>query len=163
MFINKEGKLFNKISIIDIVVIIALVVAGFGIYSRYLRPNQKVETVNQKIEYTMLVKDVRIGTVNALGKLGPIYSDETKEYLGEIQSIEYTESKKSEKLQNGDFKLMTQPDKYDVSVTLTVDGKVNSEGFYTSTNQSINAGSKHVFNGKYVKTTGIITDIKEIK
>ncbi len=163
MFINKNGKLFNKISIIDIIVIIALIVAGFGVYSRYLRPNEKVQTSNQKIEYTMLVRNVRLGTVNALGKLGPVYSDETKEYMGDIQSIEYVPAKKDEKLPSGEFKLLELPDKYDVSVTILVDGKVNSEGFYTSTNQAISVGSKHLFNAKHVKTTGEITNIKEIK
>ena len=32
--INKEGKLFGKISIIDILAVLAIIIAGFGIYSR---------------------------------------------------------------------------------------------------------------------------------
>ncbi len=163
MFINKEGKLFNKISIIDIIVIIALIVAGFGIYARYLSPNQKVSTVNQKIEYTMLIKDVRRGTVSALEKLGPIYSDETKEYLGEIINVSAEQATKSMEMPNGEFKLMILPDKFDVTITVNVDGKVNSEGFYTSTNQAITVGSNHVLNAKFVKTTGEIKNIREIK
>lgn len=163
MFINKDGKLFGKISVIDIVVVIAIVFVGFGAYLRFVKPNQRVETVNQTIEYTMRIAGVRIGTVEALKNFSPIYSCETKEYLGEIVGIEYTEAYEDKVMHNGEIKNLPIPERYDVVLTVRVDGKVNSSGFYTATNQAINAGASHTFNSKYAQTSGRIDEVKEIQ
>lgn len=163
MFINKDGKLFGKISIIDIVVIIAIVLVGCGAYLRFLKPNQKVETVNQTIEYTMRVAGVRVGTVEALKNFSPIYNCETKEYLGEIVGIEYAEATEDKIMHNGEIKNLPIPERYDVILKVRVDGKVNSSGFYTATNQAIYAGASHTFSSKYAQTTGRIDEVREVQ
>ena len=82
--LDKRGKLFGKISIIDIFVIILIAALALGIYSRFAVKSASVETTAQPLEYTMKVSNVRIGTVNALKDyMGPVYDDTTKEYLGE--------------------------------------------------------------------------------
>lgn len=162
--INKEGKLFGKISIIDIVVILAIVVAAFGVYSRFFVGNEKVETAASHIEYTMKVKEVRMGTVDALKNyMGGITSDSTKEYMGEIVDVTYSEATKSVELANGTITETTLPERYDVIVTVRVDGKINDSGYYTATNQALTAGSNHVFCSKAAKTTGTILDVYEVK
>ena len=67
MFINEKGKLFGKISIIDIVVVIGIAIAVWGLYAKYTAPAAKeIATEDQTIEYTVKVKGVRQGTVDAL-------------------------------------------------------------------------------------------------
>lgn len=162
--INKEGKLFGKISIIDIFVILAIVVAVFGVYLRFFVGNEKVETASSHIEYKMKVQEVRIGTVKALENYkSPIYDSTTKEYLGDIVAVEYTEAKKGVEMANGQMREGTVPERYDVVVTVRVDGNINSSGYYTSTNQALAAGSSYVFNSKAAKTTGRILEIYEVE
>ncbi len=162
--INKDGKLFGKISIIDILVVLAIVVAAFGVYTRFFVGNEKVETAASHIEYKMKIQEVRIGTVNALNDYkGAIYDTTTKEYLGDIASVEYTEAKKAVETVNGQMKEAVLPERYDCMVTVRVDGKINSSGYYTATNQALAAGSSYVFESKAAKTTGRIYDIYEVK
>lgn len=163
MFINKDGKLFGKISIIDIIVVLAIIVAAFGIYNRFSSANAKVATVTQQIEYTLSVKDVRLGTVEALQNKSPIYDATTKEYLGEITDVSYTNAISAKTMQNGEIKNLEIPEKYDVTVTVKVDGKVNNSGYYTANNIMLTAGSKHVIYSKYAKTTGEIMSIHEVR
>ena len=163
MIIDKQGKLFGKISIIDIIVVLAVVVIGFGLYVRFTSSGPKVETVTQKIEYTMIVKDVREGTVNALKKGGNMYDTTTKEYIGTIVDAVPAAAIGYESLENGEFVATELPEKFDVTVTVQLDGKVNSTGYYTSNNATLTVGSRYLFTSKYAKTTGEIMDIKEIK
>ena len=163
MFINKEGKLFGKVSIIDIIVILAIVLGGFGAYMRFMKPNAKVSTVSQTIEYKIRVAGVREGTVDALGKFSPIYSSETKEYLGDIVGIDFEDAFDDRVMANGEIKRLAVPDRYDVILTVRVDGKVNSSGYYTATNQAIYAGAAHTFNSKYAQTTGRICEVYEVQ
>ena len=160
---NKDGKLFGKISIIDIIVILAIIVAGFGIYNRFSSANAKVATVTQQIEYTMEINDVRMGTIEALQKKGKVFDATTKEYLGEITDVSYVDAVSPRTMANGEIKNLEVPEKYDATVTLRVDGKVNSSGYYTSNNIILTVGSKHVFYSKCAKTTGEIMSIKEVK
>ncbi len=162
--INKEGKLFGKISIIDILVVLAIVVAALGIYTRFFVGNTKVETASSHIEYRLKVQNVRIGTVEALERYkGAIYDTDTKEYLGDITAVEYTEATSGIETSNGQIKEAVLPERYDVLVTVNVDGKVNDSGYYTANNQALAAGSSYVFQAKAATTTGRIYDIYEIK
>ncbi len=162
MFINKEGKFFNKFSIIDLLVILAIIVAALGVYSRF-GTTTKVVTETQSIEYTILVKGVREGTVEALSKPSPITNTTTKEYAGDIVSATYTEAIEGKELPNGSLAAMTIPERYDVTVTVRIDGKANESGFYTPTNQAITTGSTLMFSSKYAITSGTITSVKEVK
>ncbi len=162
--INKEGKLFGKISIVDILVVLAILVAAFGIYTRFIIGNEMVETSSSHIEYVLKVQEVRKGTVEALDKYkGPVYDTTTKEYLGDIVSVEYTDAKKAVETVNGQMRETIVPDRYDCMVKVRVDGKINSSGYYTSTNQALAAGSSYIFESKAAKTTGRIYEIYEIK
>ena len=164
MMINKEGKLFGKISIVDILAVLVIVVAAFGIYTRFYVGNEKVETSASHIEYKMKVQEVRIGTAKALEDYkGPIYDTTTKEYIGDIVSVEYTDAVKGAETVNGQMRETTVPERYDCMVTVRVDGKINASGYYTATNQALAAGSSYIFESKAAKTTGRIYEIYEIK
>lgn len=156
----KDGKLFGKISIVDIFVVILVAALAIGIYSRFAITGTSVETQSQPLEYTMKVSNVRIGTVNALKDyMGPIYDDTTKEYLGEITEVTYEKAKVDVTLANGQLKASESPDRYNVLLTVKVDGNVNEKGYYTANNLNIGAGSNFIFSSKAAITTGVVQDI----
>lgn len=162
--INKDGKLFGKISVIDIIVVLFVAVAALGIYSRFFVGNEKVETASSHIEYKMKVAEVRKGTVDALFEYkGPVYDFTTKEYMGEITEVTYTDMFKGVETVNGQMVKSEVPDRYNVTVTVRVDGKINSTGYYTANNQVVAAGSNMIFLSKAAKTTGTILDVYEVE
>ncbi len=162
MIINDKGKLFGKISIIDVIVLIGIIVAGFGLYTRFSAPaTEKVATQNQSIEYTLLVKEVRIGTVNALKNSDAVINSLTKEHTGNIVSVSEVPTIRSVELSDGTVQAIEIPDKYDVTVTIRLDGKANDMGFYTSTNQSLTVGSTQNIQTKFSNTSGTITSVRE--
>lgn len=161
---NKNGKIFGKISIIDIVVVICVVVLAFGLYAKVNSSSDAVtSTEKSKVEFVYKVKSVRDFTVDALKKGGPMYDKETKEYMGEIIDVRADIARMEIGLIDGSFKEVEVPEKYDVYVTVQVDGKANSLGFYTNENRFIGAGSTVVAWSKYSLTEGEIVGMKEIK
>lgn len=163
MIINKEGKLFGKISVVDILVVAVLVVAVLGIYTKFFKTNERVTVSNEIIEYKMSVKNIRQGSVDALSKLGPIYDTTTKEYMGEITEVSSVPAKGERTLGDGSVINAQIPDRFDVEFTVKVDGSSNNSGYYTKNNLLLCVGSKFVVSGKYVKTTGEICAINDTK
>lgn len=163
MFINKEGKLFGKVSIIDIFVLIIIVVAAFGVYTRFFTTNERVEVNKKQLEYQIKIEKVRQGTFDALSKLGPVYDKTTKEYMGEIKAVASEPYYEGQELANGELKKSEIPDRMNVIITIEADGSESAVGFYVGGSKYIGAGSSFNLTTKYAETTGEIVSIKEIQ
>ena len=161
---KKTGKLFGKISIIDIIVVLCIVVLAFGIYMRFTSDSDATQaTERTKIEYVYKVESVRQYTLDAFRKGGPVYDRETKEYLGEVVGVTAEDAKMEVSLINGEYVSITVPDKYDAYVTIQVDGKYNSLGHYTNANRYIGAGQTLNALSKYSNTEGQIIEVKTVE
>ncbi len=160
---KKSGKLFGKISIIDIIVVVCIVVLAFGIYAKYTSDSDATaSSENTEIEFVYKVKGVRDYTVNALKKGGAMYDSETKEYVGEIVDVRTEDAVMEVSLVDGTYKQLIIPEKYDVYVTVQVDGKYNKLGYYTSGNKYLGAGSTINIKSKFATTEGQIVDVKAV-
>lgn len=157
MIINKEGKLFGKISIIDILVIAVILVAALGVYTRFFKTNEKVAVSSETIEYNFVIKNVRQGTVDGLKKLGPVYDTTTKEYMGDIVSVSEKTAISEKALADGSVINAEIPDRFDVTLTIKTSGSSNNSGYYTQNNLLLCAGSKFVIGTKFVKTSGEVS------
>lgn len=161
MIINKEGKLFGKVSVIDIFVVLVIAVMAFGVYTRFFSGGTKADVTNTKIEYKIKVKSVRQGTVDALKKGGAVYDTQTKEYMGRIVSTAEEPCLEEQKLLDGSYVMSEVPERQNVIVTLSVDGATNASGYYTSENKPLYVGSTFVIATPYAETTGEIVSVGE--
>ena len=59
MIIDKNGRLFGKISIVDIIVIVAAVLVFAGVYVRFSGNQGKAVVQNDTFYYTMEIENVR--------------------------------------------------------------------------------------------------------
>lgn len=165
MIINKQGKLFGKISVIDILAIIAVLVLIAGIYTKFIKndnTNVDVSTSSSVFEYDITVSRVRIGTVEALKAGGPVTDVSTKEEMGEIVAVSERPAYNSDTMSDGSYRYAEVPDRYDVTVTVQVNGKISADGFYTRQNKQITTGSSYTFSSKLAQTSGIVSAVREI-
>lgn len=161
MIINKEGKLFGKISVIDIAVILIIAVLAVGIYIRFSGTTQTIATAGEDIECTLLVKNVRIFSVDALKRGGPVYDKTSKEYIGDITDIRVDEGEYQVNMADGSFETVVPEDRYNVYVTVEFDGKVGENGYYTAANKYLAAGTTVLINTKYAQCESTVYSIKE--
>lgn len=160
--INKEGKLFGKVSIIDILVVIVILATAVGVYARFSSTPEIVETTTQKFSYIVKVEEVRQYTVEGLLNLGGMYDEETKEYLGEIVEVVSVEPTPDTGIKsNGKAAPTFVPEKFTVHIKVETDGSVSDAGYYTLSNRFIGTGGDLTFETKYVSTTGTVVSIEK--
>ena len=123
MFIDKNGKIGGKISIIDILVIIILAIAVFGIAFRFYSSTSKSARERIKLTYVVELEVVRIYTAEAMEKRGTVIDPKQKCIIGEITDVSYSPQKLEQFDSDGNIVYAEVPNKYDVEVTIESMGK----------------------------------------
>lgn len=159
MIIDKSGKLFGKINIIDLAVILAVIAVIAGIAVRFTGGAGKLVTESTKIEYKVCVEGVRKYTVDALQMQGAVTNKKFTAEVGKITSVEVSPAKHRSVTADGKVVMADMPERYDCLVTIEADGKETSGGYFDSDNNEISTGREHEINSKYVHTTGTILGI----
>ena len=161
MIINKEGKLFGKISVVDIAVILIIAVLAVGIYIRFSGTTQTIVTAGEDIECTFLIRNIRMFSAEALERGGPVYDKTSKEYIGEITNVRIDEGEYQVNMADGSFKAVAPEERYNAYVTVEFEGKVGENGYYTAANKYLAAGTTVVINTKYAQCESTVYSIKE--
>lgn len=159
--INKDGKLFGKISIVDIAVVLIIVILGFGVYSKFSGNVVTNVTSGENIECTFLVKNVRSYTADALAKKGPLYDKTSKEFVGDITNVEITDGSYTVNMADGTFEQAAPDERYNVYVTVTFSGKVSGNGYYTAANKYLGAGTSVNITTKYAECESTVYSINK--
>ncbi len=160
MIINKEGKLFGKISIVDIAVVLIIAILAVGIFVRFGSGGASPAVYGEKIECTFLVKNIRQFTVSALEKGGPLHDKTSKEYIGDITDVKYEPGEYYVNMADGSFKTIDNPeDRYNAYVTVEFLGKTSNKGYYTAANKYLAAGTTVIMNTKYAECESTVYSI----
>lgn len=173
MVIDKKGKLFGKVSIVDILVILVIIVGITGAYfalstlnSGKLNDNSKLalnaSTPVQEATVTLKLKEVRSMTRDAIKEGDEIYETEDSKFIGTINQVSFERSAKTLVSNSGTVHNSEIPEKYDVTVTIDVTGKQTDNGFYTESGVQLLYGKDIEIRTSSVKTTPEIVGI-EIK
>ncbi len=121
MIVNKEGKLFGKVSIVDFVIVLCVVLAVAAIGAKFVLPNASFAGGAEKTcEYTMIVQGVRMESVEAIEKsMGQKWYDVKDTEIGEIKEIiSVTPYKDYIYASDGSIILAEVPDKYEVRIRM---------------------------------------------
>ena len=159
MLFNSKGKLFGKVSIVDIIVVVLIVVAIAGAYVRF--SGNTAASVNETSEfyYQITIKEIRetnkdllldsIGTDFRLGgKVNSTMGTLVNAVAGDAVSfIEKTD---------GAIVSAVVPEKYDVVLTLKVNGSEDDTGYYTPELYEICAGKQVTITNIYCSVFGVI-------
>ncbi len=157
--ISKDGKLFGKISIIDIAVILIFILLAVGVLIKF-SGNPNVELVSgEPIECTLKVTNVRDYTVEALKKGGAVYDTTTKEYIGEITDAWSEGAQATISMADGTIKTADAEDRYNVYVKVAFTGKIADNGYYTASNRQIAVGSAVPISSKYAQSTSQVVEV----
>jgi len=162
MIIDEKGRLFKKINIIDLALILIIVISVVSTVYKFGFSNHKdVGSANTKITYVVKVKAVRDVASDALKVGDALYEKTTKKPIGKITDKKVDVAKESVNMSNGTLsKEVEIPDKYDVYLTIEGEGLVSDEGYFLDGSYQIGVFSSVEFFSKFVDTTGTVTEIK---
>ena len=159
---DKNGKLFGKINIIDFAAIIVIVLAVVGIAYRFISIAGENVMTKSNFTYTVEIDGVRIYTVNALEKKGTV-TDKDGNILGEIVDVNYKDKEIQTILENGQSIMTKVPEQYVVEVTLEAEGKESELGYFVGENTELSVGGGIAMHTKYANSSGKITNIQKIE
>ena len=159
MIIDKNGRLFGKLNIIDLAVILAVIAVIAGIFVRFTGGAGKIVTASKKIEFEVKVEGVRDFTVNALDKKGFVTDKRYNVVTGEIEDVNTVDAVFESTKSDGTIVKAPMEDRFTCYVTIVTDGKESDSGYFDTNNEDIAVGRDYTIYSKYVTTTGIITKV----
>lgn len=157
----KNGKLFGKINLIDagvILLIMVLLVAG----------TLKFKTFNKKIEasavgtitYTVIINNVRDYTAGAFVSGDTVFDSGTNVNIGTIRNVEAKTALIAKNLADGTVKMIENPYKKDVILTIEVPGTASDTGYFANRSIELKIGSEKNIETRYATTLGKIGSIE---
>ena len=160
--IDSNGRLFGKINILDIIIVVAIIALLVSVKVKYDKSPAQM-SADKKIIYTVEVEDVRQPTVDAIYRNKEnVMDEETEKNLGNIIDIKPSKAKESIKLSDGTYKVVEKEDKFDVILTLEVKGTETNDNYFTSTGKKLIVGDDLSIHNKKVVVNGMIKSIEVI-
>ncbi len=159
---DKNGKIFGKINIIDLAAILIVVLAIVGITIRFT--SIAAENVNKKtnFSYVVEIEDIRSYSVNALNKMGTA-TDKHGNVIGEIINVESDKMKNQLVDENGKPVKVFKPGRFVAKVTLESEGKDTDSGYFVGENTELSVGSSITMYTKYANCSGKIVKVEKIE
>ena len=148
--IDKKGRLFGLINIIDLLVILLLIALVAVGAKRFGNKGPVGEVTTKKGVITAEIKDVRDVTANNIKVGDPIYDYDKGTYLGKIASAEVEPYKDTTEYQ-GKFYNSEVPGKYRVLMTIDADVK-DTQDFYQVGTEQVRIGAEMRIKNKRIAT-----------
>lgn len=164
MLVDKRGKLFGRVSLIDIGLIVIILLCLAGAWVRFAGLIGDTATTGVDIEYTIQIKSIREPSVEALLKKGKVYAKSaSEEYMGEIVDAVAEPNDDYSQLVDGTLVKTSAPERYDVTLTIRTTGRQSESALYTDSNKRIEAGSLEYITTKWVSAEGEIKSVKMLE
>lgn len=142
--LDNKGRLFGKVSIVDLLVVVIIAVMLVGAFTAYQKIHSKsILTENKSLvqnntldtlEVTMRLKEVRQVSMDAIHVGDEVYMKDTGKYLGEIIRVSSEPAKRLIYDLEGKAINAEVPERLDVILQVRVPGKRLENGFYTADN-----------------------------
>lgn len=161
--IDEKGKFFGKINIIDLLIVVVIFALAIATFVKF-RTSDAYMSKDTVIEYTLLVENVRMPTVDAINdKKDGIIDYETKKEIGDIVDTEISGASELELMTDGTYKEVKFKDKYDVLLTLRTKGTETEDNFFTLSGKKLVVGDNITIYNEYASTSGKVKSIRVLK
>ena len=153
--IDRNGRLFGKISVIDVIVILAVIVMAAAIYVKTHKPQTGSNVATTTIVYQMSVENQPEYMLDAIQVGDQIYDKErsTGGSLGTITDIQVSDGTYEAKLDDGTYEIVPTQGRYNLLLTIEGQGLIDENGNYL-------LNSSREFNNKYGLFLGRIVSIE---
>ena len=153
---DKKGRLFGKVNLFDLLVILLVLVGVVGMSLRLVKERQEVaegKTAICKVE----IVDAGEYLKDAFEIGDALYEKET--LLGTITSVQVKPAQELKLLTDGTAKLVDRTDHYDITLTFTTDRLMIAEGYRIDSAEWL-AGTSHSISNGFAATAAIVRSIE---
>jgi len=163
MLLDEKGKLFGKISIIDIGVLLLIVALFCGVYYKFFMVDKNNNAAKfDTLEYKVLVEEVRQQSVDALEIGADIYDVKTDSPMGKIVGKEVLPATDQLTKADGTVVIAEKPERFNILVTIQVPGVETKYGFRANGRIDLNRESQQVLDTRMIIMEAKIVDVKNL-
>lgn len=159
-FIDKEGRIGGKISVIDIIVIIICIVVVFAVFAKFHQGHTDASDMeSKKITYTVEIQSIRQSSVDSFKTGDWLYLDSNGDAIGQITACDVKPAETAFSTDDGRWINGAVEGKYDLYLTVKADATENDGHVYVNRIDELNVNSDIKMCTKYVEFTGTITEL----
>ena len=164
MILSSKGKFFNKVNIIDVLIILLVIVAIIGAYFRFFVNRVDEENKDCVFQYTFTIRGIRENNVKLLVESANsqtpfILAEKIESPMGKLIDVKVEDAISEVEKTDGTIVSTVVPGKYDVTLTLEVDGYQNKSGYYVSEDIAICAGKQYNISNIYCLVGGMVDEV----
>lgn len=160
--IDKQGRLFGKVSVIDLLVVVAAIVLALGFYTKnHGKEYTATATPSVGITYEISLHSIREESVDMF-RVGDEVFDEDNENVGCIGTISAVRVEPGTITRwdgSGQMKSYTAEHLRTVVLTIEAEGMVSQGRIYVNRSYEINKNSGRTIYTKYATGNGMIVEI----
>ena len=143
-FLDDQGRLFGKINILDLIVLLVVAAGVLFIAVRKEAPSEE-EIKYQHAEYILEITGVRENAAKAYREGDTIY-DGTVE-IGTVKEVTYSNQKQAQLQPDGSFQEIERKLFYDVQITVETDDYYEKDGRFVNGKVMLLGTSHPITNG----------------
>lgn len=161
--IDKKARLFGKVSVIDILIIVVLLAALFFVYTYFVKGTPEVVMNEEKeaIEFVVEVKNIHndIEVKPTIGQ--PIYNSNNNTYIGEIADVSILPDEVIlTDYESGEFRLIEEEGQKRMLITVSADADLTDR--YTLVgSEKIRVGQQLNVKGKGFAGFSYIVEVRK--
>lgn len=158
----KNGKIFGKIGIIDIIAIIIIVGVVAGTIYKFSSPETSVSSGKATILYTLKIEGVRTFTFDFYHVGDPCFDRKTDENIGEIKAVRKEPFLARTVKNDGTILMAERPDLITIYVDIETSGNETNAAYFSNGTYELKAGSEVPLITKWIEVNGFIDDVKTV-
>ncbi len=160
--IDKQGRLFGKVSVIDLVVILVVVVLAVSLYlKRNVMEHTSTNVSGTPITYEVKAVSVRDESLDdfQVGDLVYDQDNDSGNAIGTIEAVRYVDNTPLASDTAGNFHKLPVEGRHDVVLTLSALSTSSNGKIYVNRTYELNANSTRNLYTKYVSFECVLTEI----
>lgn len=161
--LDRDGRLFGKISVIDVIVIVVVAALALAIYVKTQMPQTGSSVTTTPVVYQILADNQPEYMLDAIQVGDQLFDKErsTGGALGEIVDIQISEGTYQGELDDGTVADVPVEGYYNILLTIQGEALVGSDGSVALNRiYDLGVNSHRYFNTKYAYFLGLVTDIQ---
>ena len=161
--LDRDGRLFGKISIIDVIVLLVVAVLAVAVFVKSQRTQTSTSITDTPVIYQMLLTNQPEYMRSAIQEGDQLYDQErsTGGSLGTITQVEVSDGTNLGALDDGTYAVLPAENRYNILITVEGAGLVSADGGVALNRvYDLGVNSSRTFTTQYASFIGTVTDIQ---
>ena len=162
--LDRNGRLFGKVSIIDVLVVLVVVVMAIALYvkNNTLEASMTGESSSTPIVFVVEAENIHRNVVDAIQVGDKVYDKDRSSggAIGVITAVEEIEAGKIERLDNGSYARLTNENARNLIITIEGSGSVTNGRYAINKIYEIGINAARNFYTSHAVFTASVIDIQ---